>query len=123
MSNNGNITNVKVENTSNIYGGNRSGFFHESAYNVVWNEDGQPKSKDFRYRVQYYNRTWEAHPFDTSKRNALYTAKQWREDILKKGFLQENGLKRLSQKRKPIFERMRDADPIYKAMEETYRKI
>lgn len=119
-----NVSNVRVLNTRNFSGGNRSGFFHESQYVVSWDDQyGNYDGESFKQRVQYYNRTWEKYPFDTSRKCTLSKAMAWREGELKECFLQMNNVSRLSAKRKPIFVEKRDADPVYAALKDAYAEI
>ena len=78
-----------------------NGFAHDCDLHIAFN-DGSIPERICSY-AYYLNRTWEAYPFQSVMRSAVYELAKSRKNDLLESFKKERGYKRLTAKRSAEF--------------------
>lgn len=79
----------------------RSGFAHDCDLHITFSDGSRPE-RIYSY-AYYLNRTWEAYPFQSVMRSAVYELAKSRKNDLLESFKKERGYKRLTAKRSAEF--------------------
>ena len=95
---------------------NRSGFIHES----VLYANGQ---KIGSYKIQYYNRTWEAYQYQSVMKNLVYNLISGYTENYKINYKKDKNIKRLTEVKKDEMMDLLKNEKEYVILKELYNSI
>lgn len=93
--------------------GTRNGFAHDCSLM----RDGREISKA---TCNYLNRTWESYRFRTVMKNAIYKLIDERIKEIETKFREDNGIKRMTEKRRKEFHDIADNDALIREYKGVY---